>query len=118
MEGDFKNDYKNKTGIYPLYFRPKLFYSRCPIESFHKIEDMGIVCKKAIVNGFTIVYPEKPVSILSEKNFLYSSGYRRFLIDLSFERPSKNVFLRLIKEYALPELAKNGYSFNFKNGLE
>ena len=118
QEGELKNDYRCKNGIYPLYFTPKLFYSRCPIKDFQKLEVDQFTLKKTVRNGFTIVYPDKPVSIMEEKPNLYQQGYRRFLLDLSFQKPSKHLITRLIREYAYPAEGVVGYKFNFKRGLK
>ncbi len=118
QEGELANDYQNKNGVYPLYFSPKLFYSRCPIQNFAKIEVDQFTLLKTVKNGFTIVYPDKPVSIMEEKQNLYKKGYRRFLLDLSFCKPSKHLINKLIREYAYPTDGVIGYKFNFKRGLK
>ncbi len=118
QEGEFENEYRNRNGIFPLYFTPKLFYSRCPIADFEQITVDQFTLKKQSRNGFTVVYPDKPVSILEEKDNLYKKGFRRFLIDLSFCKPSKNILSKLIREYAYPKDGIAGYKFNFKRGLK
>ncbi len=117
QEGELDNDYSCKNGIYPLYFTPQLFYSRCPIKDFQQIQVDQFTLKKSTKNGFTVVYPDKPVSIMEEKTNLYEKGYRRFLLDLSFQKPSKHLIAKLIREYAYPNEGVLGYKFNFKRGL-
>ncbi len=117
QEGELSNDYQQRKGIYPLYFTPQLFYSRCPIKDFEQLRVDQFTLKKAVKNGFTVVYPDKPVSIMEEKTNLYQKGYRRFLLDLSFQKPSKHLIAKLIREYAYPNEGVLGYKFNFKREL-
>lgn len=122
LENDFMNlKYaKDKTGIVPVYFRPDLFYSRMPVEipenSFTDDKDNNYM--KFVKNGITIVIPENPVVLMQYADKLKREGFRRFLIDLSYEKPSSNIFKSLIKKFKDSRQIQPSYNFNFKMGLK
>lgn len=122
VENDFLNlKYaKDKTGIVPVYFRPDLFYSRMPVnipDNFFK-DDKDNNYLKFIKNGITIVIPENPVVLFQYADKLKRTGFRRFLIDLSYEKPSSNVFKSMIKKLKDSAQIQPSYNFNFKMGLK
>lgn len=126
FENDFNNlvKGKNRSGIVPLYFYPELFHSRMPVKiddpdvkEFSYFEDRDNTYRKTIRDGITIVIPETPVSLLQYKDDLHKQGFRRFLIDLSYEKASQNTFNRLQKKYKYSEAEQPGFGFNFKLGL-
>jgi len=125
-EFDFDNliSGKNRNGIVPLYFYPELFHSRMPVKIDHPdpngytyFKDRDNTYRKTVRDGITIVIPELPVSLFQYKDDIHKNGFRRFLIDLSYEKPSQNTFNRLQKRYKYSEAEQPGYGFNFKLGL-
>jgi putative protease len=68
--------------------------------------------------GMTIVIPEIPVSIIQNKKQLIKEGFSNFLIDLSFDNPSKNRFKTLITKFRNSELLQPSTGFNFKSGMK
>jgi len=126
FENDFDNlvKGKNRSGIVPIYFYPELFYSRMPVKlddsnsnEVSDFEDRDNTYRKIVRDGVTTVVPEIPVSLLQYKDDLHKKGFRRFLIDLSYEKPSQNTFNRLQKKYKYSEAEQPGFGFNFKLGL-
>jgi len=121
LEDDFENLFagKIKTGIVPLYFYPQLFFSRMPIEDFNEqmIKDKTNNYRKVIRDGFTIILPEYPVSILQYKEKLLKKSFNRFLIDLSFVQPSKHLFKKIIEHFYNSTAIQPSTTFNFKKGL-
>ncbi|MBA7520508.1 hypothetical protein ES705_12604 [subsurface metagenome] len=124
FENDFENldQLKQRDGIVPLYFYPRLFYSRMPVSQdisngndFR--DDRGEHFRRFVRNGITIVVPNVPVSLLQYKSKLTSNGFRKFLIDLSFEKPSGNILQKLIKRLKLSEQVQPSTNFNFVQGL-
>ncbi|RUT79942.1 peptidase U32 family protein [Ancylomarina longa] len=112
---------KDRFGIVPLYFYPQLFYSRMPIKTGNDnelIDDMQGEYEKELRDGITIIYPKHPVSWVQQKNNLYKEGFRRFLMDLSHEKPSSNAFKRLMKYYQQSKQVQPSTSFNLKKGLK
>jgi len=125
-EFDFKNleNGKDRNGIVPLYFYPELFHSRMPVkfgqpdsDGYSHFKDKDNSYRKIVRDGVTIVIPDLPVSLLQYKDDIHKKGFRRFLIDLSYVKPSQNVFNRLQKKYKYSEAEQPGYGFNFKLGL-
>ncbi|MCD6566379.1 MAG: hypothetical protein J7K53_10595, partial [Bacteroidales bacterium] len=125
FENDFENleHLKQRDGIVPLYFYPRLFYSRMPVSmdtsngnDFR--DDRGENFRRFVRNGITIVVPDVPVSLLQYKSKLTSKGFRNFLIDLSFEKPSGNVLQKLIKRLKHSEQVQPSTNFNFVKGLK
>ncbi len=115
---------KDRNGIVPLYFYPELFHSRMPVnignpdsDGYSHFKDRDHFFRKIVRDGVTIVIPELPVSFFQYKDDVHKQGFRRFLIDLSYEKPSQNTFNRLQKKYKYSEAEQPGYGFNFKLGL-
>jgi len=125
-EYDFQNlvNGKDRNGIVPLYFYPELFHSRMPVnigksdsDGYSHFKDKDNSYRKMVRDGVTIVVPELPVSLFQYKDDIHKKGFRRFLIDLSYVKPSQNIFNRLQKKYKYSEAEQPGYGFNFKLGL-
>ncbi len=115
---------KDRNGIVPLYFYPELFHSRMPVkmneadsDGYSYFKDRDHTFRKIVRDGVTIVIPELPVSLFQYKDDIHKNGFRRFLIDLSYEKPSQNTFNRLQKRYKYSEAEQPGYGFNYKLGL-
>ena len=116
---------KDRSGILPLYFNPELFYSRMPIKMGKKEkgdvsfrDDRAIGFNNFIQDGVTIVIPAKPVSWVHAKKDLERLGFKRFLIDLSYEKPSQNILKRLLRQVEKSEIVQPSTLFNFKMGLK
>ncbi len=125
LENDRENlrQGKDRKGIVPLYFHPELFYSRMPIKmgktsnSQYSFQDRDNIYEKHVRNGITMVVPKLPVSLLQYKDELFKQGFRRFLIDLSYDKPSQNTFNRLLKFFHNSQAEQPSSVFNFKSGL-
>ncbi|MFA6400231.1 MAG: peptidase U32 family protein [Salinivirgaceae bacterium] len=108
----------NRNQILPLYFYPKLFYSRQPINmEDEKISSEKQNYRRQIVNGITHLLPEIPVSLLQYKAKLTQQGFYRYLIDLSFETPSKTTLKKVFTRLKQSEAVQPSTTFNFKKGL-
>jgi putative protease len=68
--------------------------------------------------GMTVVIPDRPVSFLQNKKQLLAEGFSRFLIDLSYDNPSKNRFKTLLAKFRASEQVQPSISFNFKLGMK
>lgn len=120
LENDFNNlmTGRDRKGIVPLYFYPELFYSRMPMaEIADNFSDRDNEYIKELRNGFTIIRPAVPVSLMQYKNKLVEKGFRRFLLDLSYQKPNQNTFRRLIKKINYSQAEQPGLSFNFRADL-
>ena len=121
-----ENDYENITegtyrrGIVPVYFHPELFYSRMPVDAGTGTltNDEGKNFFKRVKDGISIVVPEHPVSLLQYKNKLMGEGFRNFLLDISYDKPSKNLIKKLITRLHHSEQVQPSENFNFKAGLK
>ncbi|MDG5799120.1 U32 family peptidase [Marinilabiliaceae bacterium ANBcel2] len=123
VENDKENlySYKYKNGIVPLYYYPRLFVSRMPVKRAKGEilkDDTDKSFKTKIVDGITYTIPETVVSMLQYKNNLKKEGFFRFLIDLSFEKPSSNKFKTLIKRYNESQQIQPSDNFNYKRTLQ
>jgi len=110
----------NRSMVIPMHYFPKLFYSRQPVKtgdgSF--FDDNNHEFKKDVINGITVVVPTKPVSLLQYSSKLQQKGFNQFLIDLSFENPSKHTLKRLLLKLKKSEQEQPSTTFNFKKGLK
>lgn len=123
----FENDLDNlraandRNAIVPVYFTPSLFYSRMPVNTGLRdssiIDDMNNEFQKVIKDGITITVPEQPVSITQYKSVLQKMGYRHFLIDMSFRKPSKNVLTTVINRFRYSEQIQPSSVYNYTKGL-
>ena len=120
LENDFLNYRmaKDKSGIVPLYFHPELFYSRMPVKADAFKDDKNNEYQKMVKDGITIVIPVNPVVLLQQRAKLKDVGYNRFLVDLSYEKPSSNAFNTIIKRYNESRQIQPSFGFNFKLGLK
>ncbi|MCK4630711.1 MAG: U32 family peptidase [Bacteroidales bacterium] len=125
FENDFENldQLKQHDGIVPLYFYPRLFYSRMLVSPDTPsgndfIDDRGEHFRRFVRDGMTIVVSDTPVSLLQYKSKLTSKGFRKFLIDLSFEKPSGNILQKLIKRLKHSEQVQPSTNFNFVRELK
>ncbi len=123
VENDEENiqNYQNKTGIMPIYFFPRLFISRMPIkikeeETFS--DDLNNQYNKNVRDGITYTIPEIPVSFMQYVSKFKQQGFKNFLIDLSFEKPSSNRINTLIKRYKQSEQIQPSVNFNYKRTLK
>jgi putative protease len=112
---------KNKKGIVPVYFYPELFYSRMPVKVNNKFQqfsdDKNYEFQKIIKNGLTIVIPKIPVSLTQYKTKLEAEGFGRYLVDVSYEKPSDKRINTIIKNLKASEQIQPSVTFNFKKGL-
>jgi putative protease len=119
----FESEYPNllrgrdRSGIIPIYFHPELFYSRMPVRSDDSVKDeSGVIYKKTVKNGFTIICPEKPVSFTQSVSKFKSKGFSKFLIDMSAEVNCSNLEKVLKAAQASVKLPSTS-DFNMKKGL-
>ncbi len=123
VENDEENifSYQNKSGIMPVYFYPRLFISRMPIkikEEEHFKDDLNNTYHKIVRDGITYTVPEIPVSFLQYVSKFKKYGFKNFLIDLSFEKPSGNRINTLIKRYKQSQQIQPSVNFNYKRTLK
>jgi len=126
LTSPYENEYDNllsggnRNIVVPVHYYPKLFYSRQPVETGNGTfyDDKNYEFRKEVVNGITIVVPAKPVSLLQYGNKLRQKGFVQFLIDLSFEKPSKHTLKRLLIKLKNSEQEQPSTTFNFKKGLK
>ena len=124
LEIDFETLFSlsNKSGIVPVYFHPELFHSRMPIDMHDENEaladDNKLRLHRFRRNGITSIVPDTPVAIFQSKNKLKKNGFYRFLIDVSFESPSKNRIKTLKSRLLRSEQIQPSTTFNFVKGLK
>ena len=80
-------------------------------------DDYGYTLLHSKVNGITNITPVDPVAYTQYTKTLKLMGYRNFLIDMSFESPSKNRLKTIIKRLFNSEQIQPSSNFNFKDGL-
>ena len=123
LENDMDNllNMQDKKGIVPMYFYPELFYSRMPVkitnpqQSVH--DDKQYKFTRLKRNGMTLIVPDQPVSITQHKSKLEAKGFGRFLIDVSYEKPSDKRFHTILKNLKESKQIQPSNTFNFKMGL-
>ncbi|MFW6020368.1 MAG: peptidase U32 family protein [Bacteroidales bacterium] len=107
-----------KDGIVPVYFHPAVFYSRMPVNVNDITSDKNEQFHRTSIDGITHIYPAEPVSLTQYADKLRSAGFHRFLIDLSYEKPSGNRLATLIKRLHKSVQVQPSSNFNFVKGLE
>jgi len=111
----------DKSGIVPVYFHPELFHSRMPIaagSSDDLKDDTNLKITRYRRNGITSIVPVNPVAIFQSKNKLKKNGFYRYLIDVSYEPPSKNRMKTLKSRLFRSEQIQPSNTFNFVKGLK
>ena len=123
QENDMDNLFsvKNKKGIVPVYFYPELFYSRMPVkieDEFQQFtDDKNYEFQRIVRNGITIVVPQNPVSLTQYKSKIEAKGFGRYLIDVSYEKPSDKRLNTIIGRLKDSKQIQPSTTFNFKKGL-
>lgn len=122
LENDFPNMIagKDRKGIIPIYYFPELFYSRMPItgiEQDSEFTDKSEKFRMLIRDGVTVVLPVLPVSLIQYKKKMVEEGFHRFMLDLSYTKPSDNTFKTLMAKVMMSEAVQPSRVFNFKMGL-
>ena len=123
FENDLENLIKgnNRDGIVPVYFYPALFLSRMPVNTIKNNlifqDEEGKNYKKHVVDGLTCILPGQPVSFIHHTKKLRELGFSQFMIDLSFEKISKNLLNKLLNRLKHSQQITPASVFNFKNGL-
>ncbi len=124
LENDFENLLRgsSRNGIVPVYFYPELFHSRMPIklENDETVleNDEGAKFRRFRKDGITSIVPEVPVSLLQYKNKLKNKGFHRYLIDVSYDNPSKNLVKKLLTRLKHSEQVQPSTTFNFRKELQ
>ena len=108
----------HKDGIVPVYFYPSVFYSRMPVNVNEITSDKNETFHRTSIDGVTHIFPNEPVSLTQYADKLRASGFHRFLIDLSYEKPSGNRLATLIKRLHKSVQVQPSSNFNFVKGLE
>ena len=80
--------------------------------------DEGAKFRRFRKDGVTSIVPEVPVSLLQYKNKLKNKGFCRFLIDVSYDNPSKNLVKKLLTRLKLSEQVQPSTTFNFRKELQ
>jgi len=123
LENDMDNllNMQDKKGIVPMYFYPELFYSRMPVKITNPqqsvYDDKQYKFTRLKRNGMTLIVPDQPVSITQHKSKLEAKGFGRFLIDVSYEKPSDKRFHTILKNLKESKQIQPSNTFNFKMGL-
>ena len=123
LENDMDNllNMQDKKGIVPMYFYPELFYSRMPVKITNPRQsvrdDKQYKFTRLKRNGMTLMVPDQPVSITQHKSKLEAKGFGRFLIDVSYEKPSDKRFHTILKNLKESKQIQPSNTFNFKMGL-
>lgn len=121
LENDIDNllTGRDREGIIPLYFFPKLFYSRMPlnIKKDVEINDIKNEYRKFIKDGMTVITSKQAVSLFQYQKKLINKGFSKYLIDVSFSNISQEILNQiqtsLDESLNIPQSSK----FNFKKGL-
>ncbi len=121
LENDYPNllESSNREGIIPLFFHPKLFYSRqaaVPVQNGKLIRGKdNLLYKQA--GDMVKVIPQKAVCNFSFLNKLTDKGYRKFLIDLSEVAPDCALLDDIMQHFSSGTNLQGTTRFNLKQGL-
>ncbi|HAN77425.1 MAG TPA: hypothetical protein DCQ31_06450 [Bacteroidales bacterium] len=123
VENDNNNLFgtSHTDGIVPVYFLPRLFISRMPVDfskdnAFRDKENRMYI--KHVKAGITYVVPEKIVSLTQFVPKMLSKGFTKLLIDFSFIKPSRTLFPAVIKRLEQATKIPESVDFNFNKELK
>ena len=120
LESTFENNVRQRA-IVTVFAYPALFRMRFKLPEdydFTYFEDKeGSVFKVNSTPDGSFVMPESPFSIVDKVNFLSSAGFKKFFIDFSKTKVTRNqikaITTSMLKEQVLPEVSR----FNWKDGF-
>lgn len=120
LEATFEPNVRSRV-LVPVFAYPALFRMRFKLPSsydFTFFEDKeGSLFKVNSTKDGSFVMPEEPFSILDKIEHISSSGFKRFLIDFSKTKVSKNqikaINTSMTKALPLPDVSR----FNWKDGF-
>jgi putative protease len=124
LENDLENlcSGKDREGFVSVYYYPHLFCSRMPVKIENKDncinDDRQNEFRREVRDGISYTIPTMPVSLLQYGSELRKNGFRRYLIDLSFEKPSKHILKKLVTRLAQSQQVQPSSNFNLKKGLK
>lgn len=122
LESDMENlkSYRHKTGILPIYFKPRLFTSRTPAKIDPDTlftDDYRLKLRYIKQDNLNYTIPENPVSFTQFVKIFKTMGYNQLLIDLSFESPSETILQDIIRNAITSKIMQPTHHFNMKNNL-
>jgi putative protease len=105
----------------PVFSWPALFRIRADLGGVYGFKDFtdsrGEGFRLSTGNEGSVVYPERPFSIVDKIPFLKEAGFNRFIVDLSGPPLKKNAYRDLMKSVKdaipLPDISR----FNWKDGF-
>ncbi|MDZ4122084.1 MAG: hypothetical protein U1C33_06655, partial [Candidatus Cloacimonadaceae bacterium] len=124
LENDFPNVLasKHRESIIPLYFRPPLYLSiEKPLGAMDSISiDPAKPAGKLSMDmegSLHKTFAETPVCLFGFYERLGKLGYKRFLIDLSYDTPDEKWLEMLLTQLKISKSLAGTSTFNFKKGL-
>jgi len=122
LESDMENlkSYRNKTGILPIYFKPRLFTSRMPAKVNPEAaftDDYKLKLRYVKAGNLNYTIPENPVSFTQFVKNIKTMGFNQLLIDLSFENPLDGKFQEIVRNAITSKSIQPTHNFNIKNKL-
>lgn len=120
LEASYEQNVRARVLI-PVFAYPALFRMRFELPSSYDFtffqDKEGAIFKVNSTKDGSFVMPEEPFSILDKIERISSTGFKRFLIDFSKTKVSKNqikaISASLIKSLPLPDISR----FNWKDGF-
>lgn len=120
LESTYEQNVRSRV-LVPVFAYPALFRMRFKLPSTYDFtffqDKEGSIFKVNSTKDGSFVMPEEPFSILDKIEHISSSGFKRFLIDFSKTKVSKNqikaINTSMSKSLPLPDVSR----FNWKDGF-
>ena len=120
LESTYEQNVRSRV-LVPVFAYPALFRMRFKLPSTYDFtffqDKEGSIFKVNSTKDGSFVMPEEPFSILDKIEHISSSGFKRFLIDFSKTKVSKNqikaINTSMSKALPLPDVSR----FNWKDGF-
>ena len=120
LESTYEQNVRSRV-LVPVFAYPALFRMRFKLPSTYDFtffqDKEGSIFKVNSTKDGSFVMPEEPFSILDKIEHISSSGFKRFLIDFSKTKVSKNqikaINTSMSKALPLPDISR----FNWKDGF-
>jgi len=122
LEKTFVTHRERSLVFVTVYSRPPLFHLSADLEAEYGSEIGDSRGSEFRVRGLDdggggVVRPETPFSLLDKTPFLAKSGFRRFILDFTGERPQKQEYKAVMKSFQEAAVIGGASRFNWKRGF-
>ncbi|MBQ8211110.1 MAG: U32 family peptidase, partial [Treponema sp.] len=120
LEATFDSSVRSRV-LVPVFAYPALFRMRFKLPESYDFtffsDKEGMTFKALSTPDGSFVMPDNPFSIVDKVQFLKSSGFKRYLIDLSKNHVQKKQFKQIVSALVKGQVLPETNRFNWKDGF-